>query len=154
MTLMVGPNKLQQFVVEKFSALEKALGKKIGGLAGKLGGFGLNMGEGNLVIGVGKNKAETVMLSSTEIVGAAKATTVGGGYQVTVGGVLNESIAIGAWQEVGNNKVTIVGEKYEVVVGKSKLTMMRDGTITLEGKDIAVTGSSTIKLKAPKINLN
>ena len=77
------------------------------------------MGEGNLVIGVGKNKAETVMLSSTEIVGAAKALTIAGGYQVTVGGVLNESVAVAAWQEVGNNKVTVVGEKYELVVGKS-----------------------------------
>ena len=154
MTLMVGPNKLQQFVVEKFSALEKALGKKIGGLAGKLGGFGLNMGEGNLVIGVGKNKAETVMLTSSEIVGAAKTTTVGGGYQLFVQGIRNESTMLGAYEEVGQNKVVVVGKRFELVCGKSKLQMDADGTITLDGKDITVTGSSTIKLKAPKINLN
>ena len=169
MTLMVGPNKLQKFVTEKFQAVEKALGKKIGGIAGALGKFGLDMGEGNLVIGVGKNKAETVMVSSTEIVGAAKALTVGGGYQVAVGGIKNESVAIGSWQEVGQNKVTIVGQKYEIIVGKSKLVMEADGTITLEGvnikvqaaekleeeaKDIHLTGSSQIVQKGGKIKLN
>ncbi|WP_446737470.1 bacteriophage T4 gp5 trimerisation domain-containing protein, partial [Pseudovibrio sp. W64] len=169
MTLMVGPNKLQQFVTEKFKAVEKALGKKIGGIAGTLGKFGLNMGEGNLVIGVGKNKAETVMVSSTEIVGAAKSVTVGGGLQVAVGGIKNESVAIGSWQEVGQNKVTVVGQKYEIIVGKSKLVMEADGTITLEGvnikinaaekleeeaKDIHLTGSSQIVQKGGKIKLN
>lgn len=94
------------------------------------------------------------MLSSTEIVGAAKATTVGGGYQVSVGGVLNESIAIGAWQEVGNNKVTHVGEKYELIVGKSKLTMDRDGNINLEGVKITINGESALALKGGRVDLN
>ena len=151
MTLMVGPNKLQKFVTAKFNAFSKSIGK----MADKLGLPDIaNMGEGNFVVGVGKNKAETVMLSSTEIVGAAKAVTVGGGYQVSVGGVLNESIAIGAWQEVGNNKVTHVGEKYELIVGKSKFTMDRDGNINLEGVKITINGEELISAKASKIALN
>lgn len=151
MTLMVGPNKLQKFVTAKFTAFAESIGR----MGDKLGLPDiLNMGEGNLVIGVGKNKAETVMLSSTEIVGAAKAVTVGGGYQVSVGGVLNESIAIGAWQEVGNNKVVHVGEKFELVVGKSKLTMDREGEITLEGVNLNLTGSSAVKVKGGRIDLN
>lgn len=151
MTLMVGPNRLQSAVT---SAFQKFTGA-IGDLASKLGLPDImNMGEGNLVIGVGKNKAETVMLSSTEIVGAAKAVTVGGGYQVTVGGVLNESVAVGAWQEVGNNKVTHVGEKYELVVGKSKITLTRDGNISIDGVDIKINGETLIALKGGNINLN
>jgi type VI secretion system secreted protein VgrG len=106
------------------------------------------------VIGVGKNKAETVMVSSSEIVGAAKALTIAGGYQVTVGGVLNESVAVAAWQEVGNNKVTHVGEKYELVVGKSSLVLDREGNITLKGVNITIEGNSTIKHKAPRIDSN
>ncbi|MGR3795080.1 type VI secretion system Vgr family protein [Vannielia sp. SX4] len=151
MTLMVGPNKLQSAVTGAFTAFTG----KLGDLANKLGlpDF-LNMGEGNLVIGVAKNKAETVMLSSTEMVGAAKALTVGGGYQVTVGGIKNESVAIGSWEEVGNNKVVHVGEKFELVVGKSKLVMDRDGNISLEGVDIKINGSSSIKATAGRIDLN
>lgn len=94
------------------------------------------------------------MLSSSEMVGAAKALTVGGGYQVTVGGVKNESVAVGSWEEVGNNKVTHVGEKYEIIVGKSSIVMDRDGNITLEGVNIEITGSSSIKAKGGRIDLN
>ncbi|KZL14354.1 hypothetical protein PsAD2_03758 [Pseudovibrio axinellae] len=162
MTLMVGPNKLQQFVTEKFKSVEKALGKKIGGIAGTLGKFGLNMGEGNLVIGVGKNKAETVMVSSTEVVGAGKATTVGGGYQLVVGGIHNQSIGIGSYEEVGQNKATVVGKLYEITVGDSKILMSEKGIINVSGKQITIEASETINIeaknsitmKAGKINLN
>ena len=141
MTLMVGPNILQKFVMEKFAKFTD----KISGLIGRLGS--LSMGEGNLIIGVGKNKAETVMVSSVEIVGAAKATTVGGGYQLSVGGVKNESVAIGSWEEIGQTKVLIVGHKYEVIVGKSKMLMERDGTITFECVNFNVkTNDGKIKL--------
>ncbi|MES0871407.1 type VI secretion system Vgr family protein [Pseudovibrio sp. SCP19] len=162
MTLMVGPNKLQKFVTEKFQAVEKALGKKIGGIAGALGKFGLNMGEGNLIIGVGKNKAETVMVSSTEVVGAGKATTVGGGYQLVVGGIHNQSIGIGSYEEVGQNKATVVGKLYEITVGDSKVLMSEKGIINVSGKQITIEASETINIeaknsitmKAGKINLN
>jgi type VI secretion system secreted protein VgrG len=112
------------------------------------------MGEGNLVIGVGKNKAETVMVSSSEIVGAAKATTVGGGYQLTVGGVKNESVAVGSWEEVGQTKVTVVGHKYEIVCGKSRILMERDGTITMEGTKLIINESDKMIVKAGRIDLN
>ncbi|MQQ10284.1 type VI secretion system tip protein VgrG [Epibacterium sp. SM1979] len=151
MTLMVGPNKLQAAVTSAFKKFTSA----IGDMTSKLGlPDALNMGEGNLIIGVAKNKAETVMLSSTEMVGAAKALTVGGGLQVTVGGVKNESVAIGSWEEVGNNKVTHVGEKYEIVVGKSKITLDHDGNISLDGVNITVNGSSAVKVTGGRIDLN
>ncbi len=154
MTLMVGPNKLQQFVTEKFQAVEKALGKKIGGIAGTLGKFGLNMGEGNLVVAVGKNKAETVMVSSSEVVGGAKATAVGGGYQLSVGGIENKSVLMGAYEEVGQNKTIVVGKTFEIVCGKSKIVMEEAGNIKIEGINISINGSSQIVQKGGKIKLN
>ncbi|WP_415919681.1 type VI secretion system Vgr family protein [Tateyamaria sp. SN6-1] len=151
MTLMVGPNKLQSAVTGAFSKFSN----KISDLTGKLGlpDF-LNMGEGNLIVAVAKNKAETVMVSSTEVVGAAKSTTVGGGYQVTVGGVKNESVAVGSWEEVGQSKVVVVGHKFEVVCGKSKLVMDRDGNISLEGVNITVDAKSQLTHKGGRIDLN
>ncbi|NVK13223.1 MAG: type VI secretion system tip protein VgrG, partial [Rhodobacteraceae bacterium] len=151
MTLMVGPNKLQSAVTSAFKKFTGA----IGDMTSKLGlPDALNMGEGNLIIGVAKNKAETVMVSSTEIVGAAKAVTVGAGMQVTVGGVKNESVAVGSWEEVGNNKVTHVGEKYEIVVGKSRITLDREGNIALDGVNITINGQSAVKVTGGRIDLN
>ena len=151
MTLMVGPNVLQKFVTSAFTALTD----KISGLANKLGVPDvLNMGEGNMIIGVGKNKAETVMVSSTEVVGAGKATTVGGGYQLVVGGVHNQSIGIGAYEEVGHNKSTVVGKLYEVRVGKSKLLMSENGVIHISGVKITLEAENEIHFKAKRIHQN
>jgi len=133
MTLMVGPNKMQKFVMEKF----KVFTDKIGNLAAALGiSGGQNIGEGNLVIGVGKNKAETIIMSSSEIVGGAKSSMVGGGYQITVGGVKNESVLLGSYEEIGQNKTITVGKKLQLICGQSKIEMSEDGTILLEGINI------------------
>lgn len=151
MTLMVGPNVLQKFVTAKFTALTD----KISALANKLGiPSALNMGEGNLIIGVGKNKAETVMVSSSEVVGGAKTVAVGGGYQLSVHGVKHESTLLGAYEEVGQNKAIVVGKRFEVVCGKSKFQMEEDGTITLEGMTLKISGGQSIAVKAPKISQN
>ncbi|MFQ6552619.1 type VI secretion system Vgr family protein [Aestuariibius insulae] len=39
-------------------------------------------------------------------------------------------------------------------VGSSSLTLDRDGTVTLRGSDVRIEGSSTIRSKAPRIDLN
>ncbi|MEL7164587.1 MAG: type VI secretion system tip protein TssI/VgrG [Pseudomonadota bacterium] len=151
MTLLVGPNKLQRFVTEKFQALTSALGD----MASKLGVPDmLNMGEGNLVIGVAKNKAETVMLSSTEVVGAGKAVTVGGGMQTIVGGVSNTTVGIGAYEEVGQNKISIVGQQYEIVVGDSKVLMREDGTVSITGKKILIDGQELVRITGKSVKIN
>ena len=151
MTLMVGPNRLQAAVTSAFQKFTGALGD----LANKLGlPDALNMGEGNLIIGVAKNKAETVMVSSTEVVGAGKAVTVGGGYQLVVGGIHNQSIGHAAYEEVGHNKAVVVGKIYEVTVGDSKLVMTEDGVINITGRKITLNGSEAIVLKSARIDLN
>ena len=151
MTVMVGPNKLQSAVTSAFKKFTSA----IGDMTSKLGlPDALNMGEGNLIIGVAKNKAETVMVSSTEVVGAGKAVTVGGGYQTVVGGVFNQSIGIGAFEEVGHNKSVVVGKVFEVTVGKSKLVMSEDGVINLKGVKVTIEGDESVTVKGGRIDLN
>jgi type VI secretion system secreted protein VgrG len=151
MTLLVGPNRLQKFVTEKFKALTSALGD----MAGKLGlPDVLNMGEGNLIIGVAKNKAETVMLSSTEVVGAGKAVTVGGGFQTIVGGIANTTIGIGSYEEVGQNKAVIVGKQYEIVVGDTKVLLQEDGTVSITGKKILIDGQELVRITGKSVLIN
>ena len=143
MTLMVGPNKFQLAVT---SAFTKFTGK-IGDLASKLGlPDMLNMGEGNLVIGVAKNKAETVMLSSSEIIGAAKTVTVGGGYQLSVQGIRHDSVLMGAYEEIGQNKTIVVGKAFELVCDGVRLHMEK-GVLTIEA-------DKEINIKTPSFNIN
>jgi type VI secretion system secreted protein VgrG len=143
MTLMIGPNKLQSAVTGAF----KAFTDKVGRLSSKLGlPDALNMGEGNLVIGVAKNKAETVMISSTEAVGGAKTVAVGGAMQITIQGMKHESVMVGSYEEVGQNKVVVAGKRLELICGKSLLQLNEDGTILLEGVNLSLKGS--------RINLN
>jgi type VI secretion system secreted protein VgrG len=159
MTLMVGPNILQKGVTAAMQVIRNKardlLSSNLGAFTDKLGFLADNiMGEGNLVIGVGKNKAETVMVSSVEVVGGGKATTVGGGYQLVVGGVHNQSVGIGSYEEVGHNKATVVGKLYEIRVGDSKIVMSEDGVINITGKNITIESSESIKLKSKRIDIN
>ncbi len=151
MTLMVGPNKLQSFVLGKFKALTSTLGD----ITNKLGlPDAFNMGEGNLVIGVAKNKAETVMVSSSEIVGGAKTLAVGGGYQVSVAGLKNESVLLGSYEEIGQNKVVVAGKRMEFVCGKSKIQLNENGDVFIEGVNVKVVGSSTVDIDGGKVDVN
>ncbi len=151
MTLMVGPNKLQSFVLGKFKALTSTLGD----ITSKLGlPEAFNMGEGNLVIGVAKNKAETVMVSSSEIVGGAKTVAVGGGLQVSVAGLKNESVLLGSYEEIGQNKVVVAGKRMEFVCGKSKIQLNENGDIFIEGVNIKAVGSSTVDIDGGKVDIN
>lgn len=151
MTIMVGPNKLQSFVLGKFKALTSALGD----MTSKLGlPEAFNMGEGNLIIGVAKNKAETVMVSSSEIVGGAKTIAVGGGFQVSVQGIKNESVLLGSYEEVGQNKVVVAGKRMEFVCGKSKIQLNENGDIIIEGVNIKATGSSTVDIDGGQVDVN
>ncbi|WP_284777153.1 type VI secretion system tip protein TssI/VgrG, partial [Agrobacterium sp. lyk4-40-TYG-31] len=157
MTLMVGPNILQKGVTAAMSILRNKVGDvisdKLGNFTDRLGSLAqATMGEGNLVIGVAKNKAETVMVSSTEIVGAAKSMTIGGGLQTTVGGIRNDSTAIGHYQEVGTAKSTVVGKTYEIVVGKTSVTMEADGTVHVKGENVTIEAGQNLVLKASKVD--
>ncbi|MEP1388371.1 type VI secretion system tip protein TssI/VgrG [Yoonia sp.] len=151
MTIMIGPNKLQQAVLGKF----KALTSKLGDITSNLGLPDMfNMGEGNLMIGVAKNKAETIMLSATEVVGAGKATTVGGGFQTVVGGIMNTTVGIGSYEEVGQNKAVVVGKQYEIVVGDSRIVMDEDGTVSITGKKILMHGDDLVRITGKNVKIN
>ncbi|WP_157598704.1 hypothetical protein [Tateyamaria omphalii] len=107
---------------------------------------------GNLIIGASNNTAETVIVSSNQVVGADKAVTVGGGYQGIVSGVHNRSIGICALKEVGHNKSIVVGKIYELRVGKSKLTTTEDCVISLTGVHVKINGEELTDMDAARVN--
>ena len=128
----------------------------------------------NMTITVGSNLTESVVINYMENVGAAMELTVGAGMAETVGIDKEQnigkdkSISIGKnkSEDVGDNKTVSVGKDQTVKIGKTltydvadqitiktgkaSITMKKDGTITIEGKDITVKGSGAINVKASK----
>jgi type VI secretion system secreted protein VgrG len=115
-------------------------------------------------VSVGRNKTETVAINKAETIGVAKELTIGGLYQVTVGGAMNESVGLAKAEEVGLTKAVLVGvdmnekiisnrdinvgknfsikvgDSIEIVCGKSRISMKKNGDITLSGNNITIKG--------------
>lgn len=120
----------------------------------------------NMTITVGANLTETVAINSAETIGAAKELTIGAAYAETVGASKavnvgkDESTNIGSNQStsvgkdgsltVGKNLVIDAGDSIVIKTGKAQISMKKDGTISIQGKDITLKGSGAINIKASK----
>lgn len=128
----------------------------------------------NEAITIGAAQEITVGAAQTITVGAAQSTTVGAKQSNSIGG--SRSLSVGGNQDTtvgGNQKVGISGERStsvgkndslkitnklvidagdEVMIktGSASITMKKDGTITMKGKDITIEGSGAINVKASK----
>ncbi len=135
---------------------------------------------------VGVNEAITVGAAQEVTVGAAQAITVGANRAIQVGGSQSQSIGADASMDVGgsearnvgagrstsigaddalsiaNSLVIDAGDSITIKVGSASISMEKDGTITIKGKDITLDGSGkivaqasgTMTLKAQKIHEN
>ena len=128
----------------------------------------------NMTITVGSNLTETVAINYAETVGVAMELTVGAAMAETIGANKEQNIGVNKSINIGNNKTEDVGDSKTVSVGKDQnikvgktltydvgdqitiktgkasITMKKDGTITIKGKDITVDGSGEINIKASK----
>ena len=52
--------------------------------------------------------------------------------------------------KIGKTLTYDVADQITIKTGKASITMKKDGTITIEGKDITVKGSGAINVKASK----
>ena len=117
---------------------------------------------GSRHVSVGATQFERVLLASNELVGGARTLSVGAGYGVTVGAGKNEAVGLGSFEEVGADKRTRVGRSYhieagdrlEIIVGHSRLVLAADGTITLAGVTLQLTGSDRVQLEGRSVDLN
>ena len=50
--------------------------------------------------------------------------------------------------QIGKNLAVTAGDEISITVGKASIVMKKDGTISINGKDIAVEGSGKIDMKA------
>jgi type VI secretion system secreted protein VgrG len=128
----------------------------------------------NEMINVGAAQEVTVGGAQTVTVGLARAVTVGLSQDVNIGNNLSENIGNNLSENIGNNHQENVGDNRTTSVGKddtlkvgknftidagdqiviktgqASITMKKDGTITIQGKDITVKGSGKIVVQASK----
>jgi type VI secretion system secreted protein VgrG len=120
----------------------------------------------NEMINVGAAQEVTVGGAQTITVGLERAVTVGLNQDVNIGTNLSENIGNNHQEDVGDNRTTSVGKDDALKVGKNltidagdqiviktgqaSITMKKDGTITIQGKDITIKGSGKIVVQASK----
>jgi type VI secretion system secreted protein VgrG len=115
-------------------------------------------------ITVGANQSMTVGGGQDMSVGGSRAIKAGGSQNVTIGANLATSVAKDEERKVtGERKVEIgkddslkvkknididAGEAILIKTGDASISMKKDGTIVIKGKDITIDGSGKINIKA------
>lgn len=133
----------------------------------------LNVGQ-NRTRTVGANEVVTVALTRTHTVGINEAITVGAAQEITIGAF--QAVTIGAYQKinVGNSQELTIGQDRNTVIGnddslsvakvlninagdeivlqtgEASITLKKDGTINISGKDITINGKGQIMGTAKK----
>ena len=117
-------------------------------------------------VSVGQNRQMQVGINESITIGAAQEVTIGGMQVVTVG--LVQDVNIGSTQSVSvgkdrsvdvgaNDQLKVAktlqidaGDEITLKAGQATLTLKKDGTVKISGKDISVSGSGQIVQKASK----
>ena len=97
---------------------------------------------------VGANQSITVGASQTTKVSSNASTTVGGDQSNNITGGRSSSIGKDDSIKAGKNFVVDAGDSITIKTGSASITMKKDGTITIKGKDISIDGSGKINVKA------
>lgn len=111
---------------------------------------------GNRTEAVGANESIAIGASRSKAVGKDESVTIGGGRQVSIAKTDNLSVGGDRKQQVGGTDQLQAGKKIlldggdEVMLksGSASITLKKDGTIILKGKDVSIKASGKINAKA------
>ncbi|MBC7955235.1 MAG: type VI secretion system tip protein VgrG, partial [Cytophagales bacterium] len=110
----------------------------------------------NQSISVGVNQSTSVGANQSLDVGGKQSVKVGSDRSLSVGGAEAIKVAKKRSVSVGEDDALSVGKKLAITAadeitlttGDASITMKKDGTITIKGKDIIINGSGKINAKA------
>jgi type VI secretion system secreted protein VgrG len=119
---------------------------------------------GNQSISVGGNRSENVGKNESLSVGGNRSDSIAKNESVDIGGDRSESVGKKESISVGDSRTAQIGKDDQLRVGKkliidagdqivlksgkASIVMKKDGTITIKGKDINLSGSGKINAKA------
>ncbi|GLX11958.1 hypothetical protein Pstr01_01970 [Pseudomonas straminea] len=101
-------------------------------------------------ITIGADRTELVTANESVFIGANQTTAVGGSESRYVRGERNTRIGKDDTLNVGKNFVLKAGDSITLQTGAASITMKKDGTIVIRGKNISIDGSGAINAKAAK----
>jgi type VI secretion system secreted protein VgrG len=104
----------------------------------------------NESITIGENRTESVGKNENISIGENRSENVGKNEEVSVGKNRQHSIGDKDMLSVGKELLVDVGNKIVLKTGKASISMKKDGTIQIKGKNITVSGSGKINIKASK----
>ncbi|MBK5914544.1 type VI secretion system Vgr family protein [Rhodocyclus purpureus] len=99
-------------------------------------------------VNVGANQDVNVGAARSVNTGANLSTTVGADESRSVTGARSTDIGKDDALKVGKNLVIDAGDSVTIKTGSASISMKKDGTIVIKGKDITVDGSGKINVKA------
>jgi type VI secretion system secreted protein VgrG len=99
-------------------------------------------------ITVGANQSTNVGANQSHSVGKALSTTVGTDESRKVAGGRSTDVGKDDALKVGKNFVLDAGDSIVLKTGSATISMKKDGTIVIKGKDITIEGSGKINVKA------
>jgi type VI secretion system secreted protein VgrG len=104
----------------------------------------------NESIAIGGNRSESVSKNETVDVTGTRTVSVTKNDQLTVGDNHNQQVGKNETIDVGKVFMLTAGDSITIQTGDASLTLKKDGTITLKGKDITVDASGKLSMKASK----
>jgi type VI secretion system secreted protein VgrG len=104
----------------------------------------------NETIGIDGARTETVAKDESITINGGRTESVAKDESVSVKGARSHSVTKDDSLKVGKNLVVDAGDSITIKTGQASITMKKDGTITIKGKDITVNGSGQINVKASK----
>jgi type VI secretion system secreted protein VgrG len=107
----------------------------------------INVGA-NQSTSVGANQSNSIGAKQSNDIGADRSLSVGGAQSTSVGKGRTTSVSQDDALSVGKNLVISAGDSVSITTGSASITMKKDGTITIKGKDITIDGSGKINVKA------
>jgi len=107
----------------------------------------MDVGE-NETLSVGKNRDHTVGKNETISIGENLKETVGKAVKVEIGEGRESTIGKDDKTQISKKWYVEAGDEITFKTGDASLTMKKDGTIQIKGKDITITGSGKIGVKA------
>jgi type VI secretion system secreted protein VgrG len=107
----------------------------------------INVGAAQTV-NVGASQSTTIAAGQTISVGADLAETIGGSHSESVAKDRSATVSGNDALNVTKNLVIEAGEEIAIKTGSASILMKKDGTITIEGKDITIKGSGKITAQA------
>jgi type VI secretion system secreted protein VgrG len=164
-TTTVGNNRTESVGANETISISANRNESVG--ANESIAIGANRSESvgaNEAVAIGANRTLSVARDETHDVGDKRTITVGKDQEHTVGGNDKTDISKNMQLTVGENRTAQIGKDDKTQVSKkfyleagdeitlktgdASIVMKKDGTINIKGKDITVTGSGKIGIKA------